>query len=84
MGKIIVKKEDANTFIVSVDDTTFKVTLTDDYHKKLTKQSKEELIEASFKFLLEREPKKAILKEFNLEIIKKYFPEYEEKIEKFI
>ena len=39
-----------------------------------------ELIRASFVFLLERESPSSILKQFNLRVIAKYFPEYEETI----
>ena len=35
-----------------------------------------ELIEASFEFLLEREPKEAILGRFEISVIERYFPEY--------
>ncbi len=58
------------------------VSLEDDYYQNLTdgQISKEELIRKSFEFLLERESKESILSEFNLRIIKNYFPEYEEKI----
>lgn len=38
--------------------------------------SVEELIEASFEFLLEREPKESILSEFELPVIGRYFPDY--------
>ena len=37
----------------------------------------ETLVRASFAFLLEREPKESILREFDLPIIGSYFPEYE-------
>jgi hypothetical protein len=36
----------------------------------------EELLEASFKFLLEREAKESILARFELPVIERYFPEY--------
>jgi hypothetical protein len=36
----------------------------------------EVLVEKSFEFLLEREPKESILKSFNLSIISNYFREY--------
>ena len=36
----------------------------------------EDLLDASFAFLLEREPKEAILKRFELPVIERYFPEY--------
>jgi hypothetical protein len=38
--------------------------------------SPEQLLEASFKFLLEREPKESILRRFDLPVIERYFPEY--------
>jgi len=37
----------------------------------------EELVRDSFDFLLEREPKTSILSEFDLSVIKRYFPEYD-------
>ncbi len=40
----------------------------------------EELVRASFAFLLEREPNESILREFDLSGIKQYFPEYEREI----
>ncbi len=46
--------------------------------------SKELLIEKSFEFLLEREPKESILNEFDIIVIVKYFPEYPDKIKKMI
>jgi hypothetical protein len=36
----------------------------------------EALLEASFEFLLEREPKEAILTKFELPVIERYFPHY--------
>ncbi|NOY55448.1 MAG: hypothetical protein GXP34_05610 [Actinobacteria bacterium] len=38
------------------------------------------LIEESFRFLLEREPKESILRTFDLPVIARYFPEYEAQI----
>jgi hypothetical protein len=38
------------------------------------------LVETSFKFLLERESNTSILSRFDLPIIERYFPEYEETI----
>ena len=37
----------------------------------------EQLIEASFRFLLDREPKESILSRFDLTLISHYFPEFE-------
>ena len=39
-----------------------------------------DLVERSFAFLLEREPKTAILRRFDLPVIGRYFPEYEREI----
>jgi hypothetical protein len=38
------------------------------------------LVEASFEFLLAREPASAILSRFSLEVIGRYFPEYEREL----
>jgi hypothetical protein len=40
----------------------------------------EDLVRRSFEFLLEREPRTAILSEFDLTVIGRYFPEYEQEI----
>jgi hypothetical protein len=37
----------------------------------------ERVVRASFEFLLEREPASSILAEFSLDVIGRYFPEYE-------
>ncbi len=38
------------------------------------------LVQASFAFLLEREPKESILRTFDLSVIGRYFPDYETEI----
>ena len=78
---ILIKKLSDNEFQVIVKEknsTNHNVTLTDDTHQNLTngKVSKKELIEFSFKFLLEREPNTSILSSFELSVISGYFPEY--------
>jgi hypothetical protein len=40
----------------------------------------EDLVRRSFEFLLEREPKESILRQFELPVIGRYFPEYEAEI----
>lgn len=40
----------------------------------------EDLVEASFRFLLDREPKESILSRFDLSVISRYFPDYGERI----
>lgn len=39
-----------------------------------------DLVKASFAFLLEREPKEAILQEFDVSVIGRYFPDFEREI----
>lgn len=40
----------------------------------------ERLVEASFEFLLDREPKESILVHFDLRVIELYFPDYPRQI----
>ena len=40
-------------------------------------RSAEELVRDSFAFLLAREPKESILREFDLSVIRRYFPDYD-------
>jgi len=40
----------------------------------------QEVVHASFEFLLDREPPSAILRRFDLAVIGRYFPEYEEEM----
>jgi hypothetical protein len=69
-------------FLVEVEGEKFLVTVSKDYHQKLTKGklTAGELVRKSFLFLLEREPVTSILKKFNLKVINQYFPEYEREI----
>ena len=78
---ILIKELSDEEFQVTVNaknSTSHNVTLTDATHQSLTneKVSKKELIEFSFKFLLEREPNTSILSSFELSVISGYFPEY--------
>ncbi len=43
-----------------------------------------QVIEASFRFLLDREPKEAILRSFELSVISSYFPEYESELRRYL
>lgn len=38
------------------------------------------LVAATFRFLLDREPKESILGEFDLAVVERYFPEFPERI----
>ena len=74
--EITVKADQLTKHIVSV---------TDQMLLKLTnnKTSKEELLNFSFNFLLEREPNTSILSKFDIIVISKYFPEYILKVENY-
>ncbi len=43
-------------------------------------ETPEAFIRACFEFLLEREPKEQILSRFDVSVISRYFPEFEEEI----
>jgi len=83
---IEVKRKNEQEFVVTIEEkgstTEHAVTLDGDYYQNLTdgKITREEFIKISFDFLLEREPKESILSEFNLRVIKNYFPEFEEEL----
>jgi len=44
----------------------------------------ERLVEASFRFLLDREPRQSILRRFDLPVISRYFPEYEAALPRYL
>jgi hypothetical protein len=81
---IEIEKKNQNEFVVLVREKETQsqhlVTLDNAYYQFLTqgKIPKEDLIRKSFQFLLGRESKESILRTFNLQIIKRYFPEYED------
>ena len=77
----ILKQEGTESgcrFVVTIDDIKFEVEVERAHWQEITNgtEDAEELVRRSFEFLLEREPKEAILHRFNLRDIKKYFPEY--------
>ena len=82
----IEENEDSTVFSVEVTESdsssNHRVTLANADYGKLAPEGvePEELIEESFQFLLEKEPKESILSSFELTVIGNYFPEYEDKI----
>ena len=64
--------------------TTHIVTLLDKVHINLTneKVTKEELLDFSFKFLLDRESNTSIMTSFELTVISRYFSDYEKSVKK--
>lgn len=65
-------------------ETHHRVTLRKADYERLAgdRASPQVLVTESFRFLLEREPKEAILGSFDLTVIGRYFPEYEGEIAK--
>ena len=90
MAKIAIEPGGESSYRVTVDDggrrTTHTVTVTsqdlDRYAPAGT--TAEHLLEASFEFLLEREPANSIMSTFALPVIERYFPEYPREIRKRI
>ena len=77
-----IKKVTEDVFEVTISGSgapQHKVTVTDITHHHLTRgrATKEELLDFSFKFLLDREPNTSILSKFEITVISQYFPEYE-------
>lgn len=85
MATITVVTIESDHFRVTVDEretqTTHEVRVTAaDLRRYAPGASPEQLIEASFRFLLAREPKESILPRFELPVIERYFPEYPARI----
>jgi hypothetical protein len=55
-------------------------------HQRLAKgrHSAESCIDAAFRFLLDREPKESILRQFDLAVIERYFPEFERELPRYL
>lgn len=75
-------------FKVTITDkvvSIHEVKLSDEYAEFLTlgRKTKKELIEFSFRFLLEREPNTSVLRSFHLKEITNYFPEFEGSVKKW-
>jgi len=79
VAAITVTHQSGREYLVRVDDagTSHRVTVPDDLASHgLPEADDEALIEASFDFMLAREPAGAILGSFSLDVIGRYFPEY--------
>jgi hypothetical protein len=48
------------------------------------KATPEGCLEAAFRFLLDREPKEAILGSFDVTVISRYFPEFEKELQHYL
>lgn len=85
MPAIAVEAIDDHTYQVTVDDagsTSRHEVTVDPSELALVGEgtSADGLVEASFRFLLDREPKESIMTRFDLSVIGRYFPEYRDRI----
>jgi hypothetical protein len=81
MATITITPQSGSRYQVTIDEgrsaTTHVVTVwPSDMERYAPGATPEELLEASFEFLLSREPKEAILPRFELPVIERYFPDY--------
>ena len=76
--------DDYEVKVNDTSQTSHRVTLREADRVRLGGKdvSAEQLIEESFRFLLEHESNTSILRSFDLPVIGKYFPEYEREIRK--
>ncbi|KAF2990598.1 hypothetical protein OGR47_01780 [Methylocystis sp. MJC1] len=85
----VTRADERFAFDVSVSDakreTRHRVTLSQgDFERLGAGVTAEEFIEAAFRFLLDREPKEAILSRFDVSVISRYFPEFEKEIHAYL
>jgi hypothetical protein len=62
------------------------VTMSQETYKQLAagRHTPERCIEAAFRFLLDREPKESILGRFDVTLISRYFPEFEQELPRYL
>ena len=67
-------------------ETRHQVTVSRETCARLTRgeHEPERLIEAAFRFLLDREAKESILGRFDVTVISRYFPEFERELPKYL
>ena len=86
MADIAIGSTGPREFLVTVHDgeteTSHEVTVPERLIGELgvAEDDLERVVRESFEFLLEREPASSIMPEFSLEMIQRYFPEYEDEL----
>ena len=83
MAQITITRQTEGTFDVQTPaGTSHTVSVPAGYPGSLGcgQVAPEELVRASFEFLLEREPASSILRTFSLDVISRYFPDYPAEI----
>jgi hypothetical protein len=77
MADIAVTASGPRTFDVVIDGSSrHRVTVPE----RFGDDDLERVVRESFAFLLEREPASSIMREFSLDVITRYFPEYEDEL----
>lgn len=89
MADIQIRPLDGEHFEVTIDEGT-----TQSMHVVTASQKEadllcdgcdvERLVEASIRFLLDREPKESIMNQFDLDVIARFFPDYPSKIAEYL
>lgn len=85
-----VKEGETMEFDVKVSEsggqTRHRVSMATATYEKLShgRATPEECIRAAFQFLLEREPKEAILSRFDVTVISRYFPNFEREFPRYL
>ena len=85
---VSIKKLSDDVFEVTVaktSTTTHTVTVTDQSLSDLSDSNvtKTQLLEFSFRFLLEREPNTSILSSFDINVISRYFSDYKDEVKRW-
>jgi hypothetical protein len=86
----LVGASDPLEFHVTIRDATgesrHEVTMSRQEYGRLTagRHTPENCIDAVFRFLLEREPKEAILRRFDINVISHYFPEFDRALPRYL
>ena len=81
---------DPLTFEVTIRDangeTAHHVTMARATYERLSagEYTPQRCIEAAFGFLLDREPKESILRRFDVTVISRYFPDFEQKLPAYL
>lgn len=67
-------------------ETRHEVTMSEETFARLAggAHSPEVCLEAAFRFLLDREPKESILNRFDVDVISRYFPEFEQEMPRYL
>jgi hypothetical protein len=88
MAELTVKETAAGAFLVEIGGvatpTSHRVTVAPGLVQQVTGSgaSDSALVEASFRFLLQREPNTSILRNFSIDVIGEYFPEWRSEMKK--